>query len=335
MPASTTYGNSQTIYYTYDGNSQLIGISTAADSINRCKFSYDMAGNLTMICDYVNRQRTNTSTDSEGNVTTTVRDIDSGAVLQEYRTQDNTYTETVGGATYAVTYAYDDDGRMTSASWTTGGTTVTGEIHYDDLDRRTAGVLSAKTGEQTVQILNTSYVYNDAYGFGSSNQVSAVQYRGAGYENLIVYGYDKNGNITKAGDVNVYINMSEPMEITYDGGRRQFYALLRRIFLLRYDHKTGLGCVTCTQPRPVWLRPPQPKNSPALFGENRWMICFEGVGRRFISPRCFRPVPGERRAELPPGKLRPPGALAPRWPVRRRRPPLQTRGCPAPAPPGT
>ena len=28
-----------------------------------------------------------------------------------------------------------------------------------------------------------------------------MQYRGAGYENLIVYGYDKNGNITKAGAV--------------------------------------------------------------------------------------------------------------------------------------
>ena len=78
-----------------------------------------------------------------------------------------------------------------------------------------------------------------------------MQYRGAGYENLIVYGYDKNGNITKAGDVTyAYDEAGQLTRVndprygttvyTYDVGGNIKY-------VKTYDYTTGeLGAVKST-----------------------------------------------------------------------------------------
>ncbi len=203
QPTSTVYGNSQTIYYTYDNQGQLTGISTAADSVNRVSFTYDSQGNIVGINDYVNSRFTVVTYDDKNNATTTVYDsLEEGKkALHEYKTVDDVYTETVDGHTYSVTYSYDKDGRLTKAAYTIGNNTVSKELHYDDLDRTTAEVISAKIGETIKQILNTSFAYNDVAGFGTSNQVSVLQNKAEGYKNTIAYEYDANGYITKAGDV--------------------------------------------------------------------------------------------------------------------------------------
>ncbi len=203
QPTSTVYGNSQTIYYTYDSQGQLTGISTAPDSVNRVSFTYDSQGNIVGINDYVNSRFTVVTYDDKNNATTTVYDsLEEGKkALHEYKTIDDVYTETVDGHTYSVTYSYDKDGRLTKAAYTIGNNTVSKELHYDDLDRTTAEVISAKIGETIKQILNTSFAYNDVMGFGTSNQVSVLQNKAEGYKNTIAYEYDANGYITKAGDV--------------------------------------------------------------------------------------------------------------------------------------
>ncbi len=203
QPTSTVYGNSQTIYYSYDSQGQLTGISTVPDSVNRVSFTYDSQGNIIGINDYVNSRFTVVTYDDKNNAITTVYDsLEEGKkALHEYKTIDDIYTETVDGHTYSVTYSYDKDGRLTKAAYTIGNNTVSKELHYDDLDRTTAEVISAKIGETIKQILNTSFAYNDVAGFGTSNQVSVLQNKANGYKNTIAYEYDANGFITKAGDV--------------------------------------------------------------------------------------------------------------------------------------
>lgn len=251
LPTSTTYGNEQTIYYTYDSNEQLVGISTSPDEIDRQSFAYDHSGNLTMIYDIVNHRRTNLTYDSEGNVYTTVRNTLNGVVKHEYKTIADVYTETVGNKTYAMTYAYDADGRLTTLTWNNGDTTAKKEIHYDDLDRQTASVISAKTGEETVQILNTTYAYNDTVNFGTSNQVSVLQNKANGYSNTIAYEYDKNGNIVKAGDVSYSYDEAGQLTRVNDpqyGTTVYVYDVGGNIkYVKSYDYTTGeLGTPTGT-----------------------------------------------------------------------------------------
>ncbi len=251
MPATTVYGNEQTIYYTYDEKGQLIGISTKADEIDRVHFSYDTSGNLTMIYDSVNDRRTNFTYDADGNAVTTVRNLLNGVVKHEYKTVGDVFTETVDGNSYAMTYAYDLDGRLTTLSWSNGEATAKKEIHYDDLDRQTSAVISAKNGEETVQILNTSYVYNDTVNFSTSNQVSVLQNKANGYSSTIAYEYDKNGNIVKAGDVSYSYDEAGQLTRVNDpqyGTTVYVYDVGGNIkYVKSYDFTTGeLGACTGT-----------------------------------------------------------------------------------------
>ena len=93
-------------------------------------------------------------------------------------------TQTLNGSTYASTYAYDKDNRLTKA---TEGT-ISANYTYDSFSRMTG--LTAKNGSTSV--VNTAVTYVDPSSSATSTQVKTWNNGKAAY----TYTYDNKGNIT-------------------------------------------------------------------------------------------------------------------------------------------
>ena len=97
-------------------------------------------------------------------------------------------TQTLNGSTYASTYAYDKDNRLTKA--TEGA--ISANYTYDSFSRMTG--LTSKNGSTSV--VSTAVTYVDPSSSATSTQVKTWNNGKAAY----TYTYDNKGNITSISD---------------------------------------------------------------------------------------------------------------------------------------
>ena len=155
----------QVVSYTYDANSNL-GQLTDGISGRVNRYSYDFLDRL---------MRYEESGDGYSNI-----------VQWGYDDENNlsSQTQTLNGSTYASTYAYDKDNRLTKA--TEGA--ISANYTYDSFSRMTG--LTAKNGSTSV--VNTAVTYVDPSSSATSTQVKIWNNGKAAY----TYTYDNKGNIT-------------------------------------------------------------------------------------------------------------------------------------------
>ncbi len=167
---SITYGNGQTVSFTYDADHNLTTVKGNGGSY---KYIYDEVGNLSAIIDYTNQTKTKYTYDADGNTTTTITNLNTGTVIHTYSSKDEQTSST-----------YEN------------------EEYYDDLDRVSSSSVYSKAEDGTkTPVYSVKYGYTDRAGFLTSNQTSLMSITANNYSNTAIYEYDKVGNITKAGDV--------------------------------------------------------------------------------------------------------------------------------------
>lgn len=195
---SITYGNGQTVSFTYDADHNLTTVKGNGGSY---KYIYDEVGNLSAIIDYTNQTKTKYTYDADGNTTVTTTLLDSDYFIHSYENKSSSFKENVRGTEYTTVYSNDEN---PGTNWKVNGVNSVSEIYYDDLDRLSSESVYRKTdGENSITspVYTKSYAYTDRAGYLTSNQTSLISLSANGYQNSIVYTYDNVGNITRAGDI--------------------------------------------------------------------------------------------------------------------------------------
>ena len=187
---SVTYGNGQTLSYTYDAYDRVIKVSQGATDLYA--YEYDNSGNVGYVKDFVqnaeyryeydslNRLGMITKKDSTGTCTTTY----------SYNNVDSvsSFKEKIYGTDYETAYTYDDDGKADTSTF--------GTYSIDNAYNATLGTLtgtSIKNGANTIYSTSIGYEAGDGTTSVNSGRVSSIT---NGAETLS-YTYDDRGYITR------------------------------------------------------------------------------------------------------------------------------------------
>ena len=183
-----TYGNNQTVYYTYNGLGQVTNVGYT-NQPDRFDYVYDADGSLLMIEDNLMEQTTiNTETGYE------IRTFNGGLIYSCSSDEDGNKTENVNGMTFQTTV--DAEAKSTEITDGTNSTLMTASRAYDAFDRLTRKSLTSGWVS-----INSSYQYTTDSDGSTGNLVSnySTSYLKANnYQTSLnfSYFYDGNGNIT-------------------------------------------------------------------------------------------------------------------------------------------
>lgn len=183
-----TYGNNQTVYYTYNGLGQVTNVGYT-NQPDRFYYVYDTDGSLLMIEDNLMEQTTiYTETGYE------IRSFNGGLIYSCSSDEDGNKTENVNGMTFQTTV--DAEAKSTEITDGTNTTLMTASRAYDAFDRLTRKSLTSGWVS-----INSSYQYTTDSDGSTGNLVSnySTSYLKANnYQTSLnfSYFYDGNGNIT-------------------------------------------------------------------------------------------------------------------------------------------
>ena len=183
----SVYGNGDAVSYSYDSFGRTTAV-TYGDTGSTVSYAYDANSNLGQLTDGISGRVNRYSYDFLDRLMRYEESGDgySNIVQWGYDDENNlsSQTQTLNGSTYASTYAYDKDNRLTKA---TEGT-ISANYTYDSFSRMTG--LTAKNGSTSV--VNTAVTYVDPSSSATSTQVKTWNNGKAAY----TYTYDNKGNIT-------------------------------------------------------------------------------------------------------------------------------------------
>ena len=187
----SVYGNGDAVSYSYDSFGRTTAV-TYGDTGSTVSYAYDANSNLGQLTDGISGRVNRYSYDFLDRLMRYEESGDgySNIVQWSYDDENNlsSQTQTLNGSTYASTYAYDKDNRLTKA---TEGT-ISANYTYDSFSRMTG--LTAKNGSTSV--VNTAVTYVDPSSSATSTQVKTWNNGKAAY----TYTYDNKGNITSISD---------------------------------------------------------------------------------------------------------------------------------------
>ena len=183
----SVYGNGDAVSYSYDSFGRTTAV-TYGDTGSTVSYAYDANSNLGQLTDGISGRVNRYSYDFLDRLMRYEESGDgySNIVQWGYDDENNlsSQTQTLNGSTYASTYAYDKDNRLTKA---TEGT-ISANYTYDSFSRMTG--LTAKNGSTSV--VSTAVTYVDPSSSATSTQVKTWNNGKAAY----TYTYDNKGNIT-------------------------------------------------------------------------------------------------------------------------------------------
>ena len=183
----SVYGNGDAVSYSYDSFGRTTAV-TYGDTGSTVSYAYDANSNLGQLTDGISGRVNRYSYDFLDRLMRYEESGDgySNIVQWGYDDENNlsSQTQTLNGSTYASTYAYDKDNRLTKA--TEGA--ISANYTYDSFSRMTG--LTAKNGSTSV--VNTAVTYVDPSSSATSTQVKTWNNGKAAY----TYTYDNKGNIT-------------------------------------------------------------------------------------------------------------------------------------------
>lgn len=190
-----TYGNGNTVYYTYDNLGMVE--SVAYGSASNVRFTYDYSDEqLKAVNDLLTGQRTSYSENGY-----TIYAYDNSVLYSiAYNEDDNGgYTETINGVTYTSTPSQDGGTEKTVS--TAGGLSISYSSAYDALNRMTIKSLQGYLQNTTLPDVVQTYTYTGTR-FNAGNRVSEYEVAWASGNNqhtslTMGYDYDYNGNITE------------------------------------------------------------------------------------------------------------------------------------------
>ena len=183
-----TYGNNQTVYYTYNGLGQVTNVGYT-NQPDRFDYVYDADGSLLMIEDNLMEQTTAyTETGYE------IRMLDGSLIYSCSSDEDGNKTENVNGVTFQTTIDAEDN--STEITDGTNATLMTASRVYDAFDR-----LARKNHTSGWVSIYSSYQYATDSEGSTGNLVSnySTSYlKDNNYQTTLnfAYSYDGNGNIT-------------------------------------------------------------------------------------------------------------------------------------------
>ena len=212
------YGNGDEVQYEYDDQGRLVK-ETYVDSDDNVAndtvtYTYDNSGNLA------------TRTDSATGITTTyyydltdrlmkqVQTDATGAVVYgtefTYNALNNLtqLEEIIGGETRTTSYTYNEDNRIDE--YTVGE--IRGKYNYDSFGR----LSSRQTKYGDTVIKTDTFIFEDLRANEyTSAQVSKHGVSASGYNKILDYEYDSNGNITKISRVDDLANDAQTVLVQY------------------------------------------------------------------------------------------------------------------------
>lgn len=193
---NSTYGNSQSISYTYD-NLDRIKVKKF-NGVERFKYEYDASGNLGYLNDIVNGVKYRYIYDISDRL---VRREDSNAnsISFSYDLNSNTsgINEKINGQNFVTNYSYNKENKEKEVTLSNGAKFTSTYDLLGRLDNRTLTVGS------TTYITNYSYE-EGVYPNSTTNRLKEIENKGK----KIAYTYDANGNIES---------------ITQDGKKIKYY----------------------------------------------------------------------------------------------------------------
>ena len=187
----SVYGNGDAVSYSYDSFGRTTAV-TYGDTGSTVSYTYDANSNLGQLTDGISGRVNRYSYDFLDRLMRYEESGDgySNIVQWGYDDENNlsSQTQTLNGSTYASTYAYDKDNRLTKA--TEGA--ISANYTYDSFSRMTG--LTSKNGSTSV--VSTAVTYVDPSSSATSTQVKTWNNGKAAY----TYTYDNKGNITSISD---------------------------------------------------------------------------------------------------------------------------------------
>ena len=251
-----TYGNGTSVHYTYDELDRISEICYTANGSSvyetAYKYTYDAAGYLHELYDYINETVTTYNYDSSGllreyylsyigNGEGQVGSIEyyydpsnENRIVEKSFYRDYTYSNGSGELIFSTGIGYNDnDGSISSINTYSGYSGIHSSYDYDAFGRKSEATYSIRTHEGSRQVIQT-YSYS-SNGSNTSLQISGVStsVNDGAYES-VTYTYDDNGNITE-----VRINGTVKYSYSYDDlGQllRENNAVAGRTYVYSYDN---------------------------------------------------------------------------------------------------
>ena len=194
----SVYGNGDAVSYSYDSFGRTTAV-TYGDTGSTVSYAYDANSSLGQLTDGISGRVNRYSYDFLDRLMRYEESGDgySNIVQWGYDDENNlsSQTQTLNGSTYASTYAYDKDNRLTKA---TEGT-ISANYTYDSFSRMSL-FINAYDGDNT---LTTSIGYRNPSSTSTSSQVSTWKVRPYGRTTYLYngsYTYDTRGNILTVSD---------------------------------------------------------------------------------------------------------------------------------------
>ena len=196
QPVTMTYGNGNTVYYSYDDFGMVE--SVAYGSASNVRFTYEYSNEqLKAVDDLLTGQRTDYSDNGY-----TVYDSNNSILYAiAYNNDDNGgFSETVNGVTY-TNNPNDDDGTTGKVLSTAGGLYISYASAYDALNRMTIKSSQGNLLNVTLPDVVQTYTYTGTR-LNAGSRVSNYEVAWASGNNqhtslTMGYDYDYNGNITE------------------------------------------------------------------------------------------------------------------------------------------
>ena len=221
----SVYGNGDAVSYSYDSFGRTTAV-TYGDTGSTVSYTYDANSNLGQLTDGISGRVNRYSYDFLDRLMRYEESGDgySNIVQWGYDDENNlsSQTQTLNGSTYASTYAYDKDNRLTKA--TEGA--ISANYTYDSFSRMSG--LTVKNGSSPV--VNTAVTYVDPSSSATSTQVKTWNNGKATY----TYSYNSKGNISYISDGSL------ELDYRYDGyGRLTSVECLSSGYTLLYHYDVG------------------------------------------------------------------------------------------------
>ena len=221
----SVYGNGDAVSYSYDSFGRTTAV-TYGDTGSTVSYAYDANSNLGQLTDGISGRVNRYSYDFLDRLMRYEESGDgySNIVQWGYDDENNlsSQTQTLNGSTYASTYAYDKDNRLTKA--TEGA--ISANYTYDSFSRMSG--LTVKNGSSPV--VNTAVTYVDPSSSATSTQVKTWNNGKATY----TYSYNSKGNISYISDGSL------ELDYRYDGyGRLTSVECLSSGYTLLYHYDVG------------------------------------------------------------------------------------------------
>ena len=221
----SVYGNGDAVSYSYDSFGRTTAV-TYGDTGSTVSYAYDANSNLGQLTDGISGRINRYSYDFLDRLMRYEESGDgySNIVQWGYDDENNlsSQTQTLNGSTYASTYAYDKDNRLTKA--TEGA--ISANYTYDSFSRMTG--MTAKNGSTSV--VNTAVTYVDPSSSATSTQVKTWNNGKAAY----TYSYNSKGNISYISDGSL------ELDYRYDEyGRLTSVECLSSGYTLLYHYDVG------------------------------------------------------------------------------------------------